>query len=71
MSRSARAKSGEGTVARSNVKSVANKTRIEGIWRNLQRVNNAEVFKKDEESYKYFEAHFLFYLFFMIQGFLL
>ena len=65
------AECGEGTVARSNVKSVANETRIEGICRNLHRVNNAEVFRKDEESYKYFEAHFLLCLFFMIQGFLL
>ena len=58
------AECGEEVVARSNVKSVANKTRIEGIWRNLQRVNNAEVFRKDEESYKYFRAHFLPCLFF-------
>ena len=65
------AECGEGTVARSNVKSVANETRTEGIWRNLQRVNNAEDFREGEESYKYFEAHFLLCLFFMIQGFLL
>ena len=42
---------GERTVAGSNVKSVANETRVEGIWRDLQRVNNAEDFREGEESY--------------------